>query len=217
MKGITVAMLVLGVPLLSASVVLHAAPSGKNIVQQGNGKGAVACATCHGKQGQGDAAKGYPYLAGQPKGYLIKQLQDFAAKRRENPVMQPFASALSTEEIEAVAGYFAQLPLPAHVANEAKVSSSPDGERLAKQGKWSDGVPACFQCHGSRGQGIAPHFPAISGHSEAYIKKQLGHWRQGKRTNDPNGLMKAVAVRLDESEVAAVSRYLAAQSPVKKP
>ena len=213
MKMITIFSIMLGIKLLVISTAIHAAPSGEIIVRQGNGKGAVACLSCHGERGQGNARAGYPYLAGQPVDYLIKQLEDFASNRRQNPIMQPFAKALTEDEIRAVAGYYASLPLPKTASSNNNRSSLAKGERLATKGKWSVGIPACFQCHGEQGQGVSPGFPAISGQHESYIKKQLEHWREGERSNDPLGLMQAVVAGLDDAEIAAVSRYLAAQSP----
>ncbi len=198
-----------------AASALAAPPSGKTIAQQGNGKGAPGCISCHGDKGQGNAGAGYPYLAGQPKAYLVHQLKAFADQTRKSPVMQPFASALSAEEMDAVAEYFAALPLP-KTGGKAGTADAV-GKRLATQGKWSVGMPACFQCHGDRGQGVAPNFPAISGQSEDYLKKQLEHWRKGERSNDPIGLMQSVVGHLEESEIAAVSRYLATLSPAKAP
>lgn len=202
-----------GITPLLFSALVNAAPSGETITRQGNGKGALACISCHGDKGQGNEAGGYPYLAGQPMAYLVKQLQNFANKRRHNPVMQPFAAALSEDEIKAVASYYAQLPLPNITAAKKNTSQTIKGERLAKKGKWSEGIPACFQCHGDQGQGIAPNFPAISGQPASYIKKQLQHWRKRERSNDPIGLMQAVVADLDESEITAVADYLTTQSP----
>lgn len=204
------------IPLFIFVSASQASALGETITRQGNGQGALACISCHGDRGQGNATAGYPYLAGQPADYLMKQLRDFASGQRLNPVMQPFAKALSKKEIKAVALYYAGLPFVPPTANASSKIPSESGERLATRGKWSVGVPACFQCHGDRGQGIAPVFPAISGQSAAYIKKQLEHWRQGERTNDPVGLMQAVVSKLNQEEIAAVSHYLASHSPVAK-
>lgn len=214
MNKIVMLSTLLAIKLFLISALASAAPSGETIVQQGNGKGALACMSCHGLQGQGNTAAGYPYLAGQPVDYLVKQLQDFASQRRPNPVMQPFASALSEDEIKVVARYFAKLPLPKTASSKNNNPQLAKGRRLATKGKWSAGVPACFQCHGDQGQGIAPNFPAISGQPAQYIKKQLEHWRKGERSNDPIGLMQAVVGQLDDAELTAVADYLAAQSPV---
>lgn len=186
---------------------------GLTIARQGNGQGAPACMSCHGDKGQGNAASGYPYLAGQPARYLVKQLQDFAAGRRPAEVMGPFASALSRQDMEAVASYYAGLALPG--ARTEPAADAVEGARLAREGKWSDGMPPCFQCHGDRGQGVSPVFPAIAGQPAGYIKKQLENWRDGKRDNDPIGLMQSVVSSLDESEISAVSDYLARPAELK--
>lgn len=213
MNNTAIISLLLALKLLVISNLAGASSPGETIALQGNGKGAVACKSCHGDQGQGNNAAGYPYLAGQPLDYLVKQLQDFASQGRKNPTMQPFARALSEDEIRAVASYYSRLPLPRTAASKTNNPQLAKGEQLAKEGKWSVGVPACFQCHGDQGQGIAPGFPAISGQPALYIKNQLGHWRKGKRSNDPVGLMQAVVKQLDDAEIAVVADYLATQSP----
>jgi cytochrome c553 len=82
------------------------------------------------------------------------------------------------------------------------------GERLAHNGNWDKGMPACFACHGVNGAGIAPHFPAIAGQGALYTTNQLKAWQGGSRHNDPQGLMKAVASKLSSEDVKAVSVYL---------
>jgi cytochrome c553 len=53
---------------------------------------AAACAACHGPQGQGDAARQIPSLAGQAPGYLREQMLLFKQDRR-NPGDQTLAAA----------------------------------------------------------------------------------------------------------------------------
>lgn len=197
---------------------VHSAPTqaetaGEQLARQGNGKGAPACNSCHGDQGQGNPAAGYPYLAGQSQAYLSKQLHDFASGKRANPIMAPFAKALSETEINALAGYFSGLPLPATQPVKADKKYSGLGQRIAANGKWSQGVPACVQCHGDVGQGVPPNFPAISGQAESYLKTQLTDWKNGRRSNDPIGLMTAVVKQLTTDEINAVAAYFASRSP----
>src|SRR3546814_11464046 len=54
---------------------------GRTIATSGAGA-APACARCHGAQGQGMAAAGFPYLAGQGAGYLAAQLRGFGTARK---------------------------------------------------------------------------------------------------------------------------------------
>lgn len=200
----------LGINLCVISTHLNAADAGKTIALEGNSDGATPCVACHGEQGLGNPGTAYPYLSGQSAGYLNKQLQDFASEHRTNPLMQRIASALSAEEIKAVADYYAQLPLPETSSKPENAAKNETGKALATGGKWSTGVPACFTCHGDKGQGIAPYFPAISGQPGAYLKTQLENWQQGKRNNDQAGLMQSVVGGLTDKEISAVSDYLEA-------
>ncbi len=215
MKITVVLVMMLSMQVFAISVHAAATLTGDAIARQGNGNGAPPCMSCHGDKGQGVPAVGRPYLAGQSKTYLVKQLTDFLNKRRSNSVMQPIASALTAQEINAVATYYSRLPLRAAPNKQKNGAQGTIGESLASKGKWSVGMPACFKCHGDKGQGIAPNFPAISGQSSKYLKAQLEHWQKGERSNDPVGLMQAVVEHLNDAEIAAVTKYISAQSPAK--
>jgi cytochrome c553 len=182
----------------------------RQIAQQGNGRGAVACRACHGGDGAGAAGAGYPRLAGLDPDYLAKQLADFAGGTRENPVMMPIARALSPAEQRAVAVYYAAMP--AHVpAAAAKAADEGAGAELATRGRWSQQVPACEQCHGPGGVGVGAHFPALAGQPAAYLQAQLQAWKAGTRRNDPLELMQHLTAALSDADIAAVSRWFAAQ------
>jgi cytochrome c553 len=65
----------------------------------------LRCGTCHGDSFGG--AHAVPRLAGQATGYLIGQLEAFAANRREHPQVEtPFAKI---GDIEAIAHYLTSL------------------------------------------------------------------------------------------------------------
>lgn len=49
----------------------------QRIVEQGNGRGAAACASCHGERGEGMRDAGFPRLAGLSASYLQAQLLHF--------------------------------------------------------------------------------------------------------------------------------------------
>ncbi|HUW28378.1 MAG TPA: c-type cytochrome [Sulfuriferula sp.] len=184
------------------------AQAGAAIAKNGTGAGS-ACMQCHGANGEGQAAAGFPRLAGQNRDYLVKQLTDFKAKLRTNPLMGPIASALSTTQMKDVADYYAGLPAWKPELNAApSTAQTARGAQLAHQGNWDEGMPACFTCHGESGAGIAPHFPSIAGQNSVYIANQLKNWQTGARLNDPQGLMKAVADKLSAEDISAVSAYL---------
>jgi cytochrome c553 len=198
------ALLALGVNAAQAAEV-----DGAQIARAGNGKGAVACSTCHGMDGAGMAAAGFPRLAGQNADYLAKQLRDMQQGLRSNPVMQPMAKALSDSEIVATSRFYAALPVPPAQERAPSDDVLNKGEQLANIGNWSKGVPACFKCHGAQGAGVASHFPSIAPQAASYTLAQLKAWKDGSRHNDPQGLMKTVAERLTDEDMTAVAAYLA--------
>ena len=66
------------------------------------------CAACHGIAGI-SAVPMYPNLAGQKEAYIAKQLKDFKAGKRKDPVMAPMAMMLNDEDIANIAAYYASL------------------------------------------------------------------------------------------------------------
>ena len=73
-----------------------------------------ACQSCHGPNGRGEAP-GIPRLAGQYSHYIVSQLEMWRRGYRKNDPgwqMKDPAHNLSPQDIEAVAAYFAQLPVP---------------------------------------------------------------------------------------------------------
>lgn len=206
MKRIFLLAAITCIPLSS-----QADDAAKTIAMQGNKQGATACMACHGADGGGTAAAGFPRLAGLNDAYIARQLKDFRSGKRSNPLMQPIAKALSDTEVQLVAAYYAALPVPAATPEGGDPALLRKGEAIATKGDWNHEIPACFQCHGPDGKGIEPSFPAIAGQSAAYISSQISAWKSGTRANDPVGLMKSVANKLSADQVKAVSAFLANQ------
>jgi len=176
---------------------------------------APPCASCHGDHGQGNAAAGFPRLAGLNAAYLQAQLHAFAEGRRQNPVMMPIARALTSAQITAVAGYYAGLAPSAQPAISGGPASSARGAVIAQRGIWQRAVPGCEQCHGPNGMGVGAAFPALAGQPASYIASQLRAWTQDRRPAGPLGLMPGVARRLSSADIDAVSAYFAALDPGK--
>ncbi len=203
----------------AAVACLAAAPSalaadGHDIVMNGTENGATPCSACHGEDGAGQPSAGFPRLAGLNKAYLLHQLQSFADGSRQNDTMQPIAQALSPEEMQAVASYYAQASAPKAEGEEMPGDKAVAvGQALAQNGDWSNDVPGCGQCHGPAGQGVGPTFPELAGQSATYIVNQLHDWKDGKRKNDPLGLMAGIAGRLGDDQIAAAAAYYASLQP----
>lgn len=200
--------------LLCSAGLGHAAPpaaadtaAGARIAASGTPNGASACAGCHGSRGEGMAA--FPHLAGTGAAYLREQLEAFASGQRKSPIMQPIAQGLSPEQRAQVAAYYAGLPATARAVDTEAAHPSQAGAWLATRGRWSDELPACAQCHGPGGIGVGASFPPLVGQPSAYIEQQLKAWKAGERPAGPLGLMQAIARKLSDADIKAVSDYYA--------
>nr|WP_298145501.1 c-type cytochrome [uncultured Pseudomonas sp.] len=200
---------VLATALLAISVSAQAATPAAVYTGGGANPAAMACVSCHGAEGEGMAAGGFPRLAGLSAEYMRKQLADFASGERANPIMQPIATALSAEEAQAVTTMLADKPRPKVERIGRAAAAQGVGETLALRGAWARNIPECVACHGPSGVGVGKTFPPLAGQSAQYLAAQLNAWRQGTRKNDPNDLMGHIARSLSDDEIKAVSAYFA--------
>ena len=97
-------VLLLSMPIRAATA---RAADGRDIAANGNGRDAPACSACHGAQGEGQPGAANPRLAGLDSEYLIEQLNAFAEGSRDNETMPPIAKALTPDERQAVAKFYA--------------------------------------------------------------------------------------------------------------
>jgi len=72
------------------------------------------CASCHGGNGEGEAAKFYPMVAAQHYRYLVREVVSIrdGDRRNSDPQMVQVVKDYSQSDIEAVADFIAQLPPP---------------------------------------------------------------------------------------------------------
>jgi cytochrome c553 len=171
---------------------------------------APPCEACHGTHGEGMAAAHVPRLAGQSADYLQKQLDDYAAGTRENPIMANFAKALSKPQRARFAARYASMSAP-FISGPASIDTVTllRGHQLAYQGDETKRVAACIACHGPDGMGIPYAAPYLAGQSAEYLASALNAFRQGTRKNDAGELMRSVAERLNDADIAAVAGYFA--------
>ena len=173
------------------------------VIAMGGGDGGAsnACFSCHGLDGMGDGVS-VPRLAGLDAGYLQKQLEDYAVRLRDDPVMYEAARWLDHNDRRAVSAWYAAMPVPASAAPTP-----------APPPVWT---ATCAVCHGDRGQGVGPGNPALAGQPAAYTVDQLRRWRKGQRRNDPRGVMSAAVAGLSEAEMHAIAAWLET-APIARP
>jgi len=164
------------------------------------------CSACHGLRGDDTAGPHFPYLASQQYDYLVKQLKNFQSGDRNNPIMATFAALVPPADIPALAAYFSKQPLARVPANSDALSAR--GEAIFKNGIGGGTVPGCWVCHGAHGEGRDGLFPRIAGQRADYLANQLRSFKAKERNNDPSALMRQVAGRMSDDDIAAVAAYL---------
>ena len=171
---------------------------------------ASVCAACH----TADGSRGIPtnpILQGQHADYLVKQLTEFKAGKRDNAVMKPMASMLSDDDMRNVAAFYASKTAKPGLS---KVKATVDlGQKIWRGGIAEKNVAACAGCHGPTGAGIPSQYARLGGQHAEYVSAELGLFRAGKRGNSPQ--MAVIAARMSDAEIAAVSDYVEGLNAVK--
>lgn len=181
------------------------------------------CAGCHGEFGEGGKQGEYPRLAGQPAGFIAKQLELFRARSRQNMPMLPHTEQreLPDEDIEDVSAYLAQLELPTRLPPAEQVM---DGLERLLQAKMvlniprTEGDPAvgekiynkeCRSCHGSHGVGNAEKaVPMLSGQYTSYLWRQVDKYIGKQRIHDPDSPDDELLAAFSQEELRDIFAYL---------
>lgn len=162
------------------------------------------CVACHTNDGsRGSAAN--PILQGQHADYVVKQLLEFKAGKRENAIMKGMASTLSEADMKNVAAFYAGKQVKPGFAKNKDFAAL--GEKIYRGGAADRAIPACSGCHGPNGAGIPAQYPRLSGQHADYVEAQLVAFRGGVRHNNP--VMTGVAAKLSDREIKALSDYVA--------
>ncbi len=163
------------------------------------------CAGCHAADGNSVIPEN-PKLAGQFKDYLLRQMEDFKQGKRKAPTMDAIMPLVDEKEFEALAEYFHEQKAAPGAALDPKLLQK--GKEIYTEGIVGSALPACTGCHNEDGSGTEK-YPRIAGQHPAYMAQQLMNYKSGARDNDQKGVMRAVAKRMNESEIRAVVEYVA--------
>jgi len=195
-------------PALALFVSVALAPGSAALAEGSAERGAtraVTCAACHGPDGNSVNPE-WPSLAGQHASYIAGTLQAFKKGERENVLMSSQVIALSDQDIEDLAAFYAEQAPARRTADPELVKV---GERLYRGGDQERGVSACLACHGPAGRGNLPAaYPAVAGQHSVYTVNQLNAYRSRTRKSDPNQMMRNVAALLSDEDIVAVASYI---------
>ncbi|MBU0500708.1 MAG: c-type cytochrome [Gammaproteobacteria bacterium] len=165
----------------------------------------ATCLACHGADGN-SVNPIWPKLAGQHPEYIIKQLADLKSGVRADPLMSPMATPLSDADAADLAAFFASQKTAQGTAAAEQVKA---GETLYRAGNADSGVTGCIACHGPAGAGnAAANFPQLAGQHANYLEKALKDFRAGTRSNDSNKMMRDIAGKMTDADIAAVAQYI---------
>lgn len=192
-----------------ATVTLHGKASAGMLDNEGL-RPWETCGLCHSITGISARAK-FPHLAGQPVGYLEKQLKDFRSGKRTNDggQMKEMASALSEEEINKVAVYFSRQEPP--VPDREAVDDAKSLQKIIISGDEKRRIKACQSCHG-KGRAELSVAPRLEAQHAAYLKKQLNDFKAGSRANDKDQLHMKFLGHLTDGEIADLGLYYAGET-----
>lgn len=165
---------------------------------------AATCMACHTADGT-RGAPANPILQGQHAEYIVKQLTEFKAGKRANPVMSGMAAALTPEDMVNIAAFYNSKPAVAGAARNKDTVAL--GEKIYRGGIAAKQVPACAGCHTPTGAGMPAQYPRLGGQHGDYTEAQLVAFRAGTRGNSSQ--MSAIAARMSDKEIKAVSDYIA--------
>lgn len=194
-----------------ASIAFAAEPPAKPDLAKGQTIASQVCAACHGADGNSPTPAN-PHLAGQVSEYLEKQLRNFKAAAgkkpdRDNAIMAGMVANLSPADMRDVAAYFASRKPNGGVSRSRELVFK--GQKLYRAGNPVTGLPACAGCHGPAGAGLPAQYPRLAGQYAEYTVAQLKAFHDSRRANDTNRMMRAIAAKMSDEEMRAVSDYIA--------
>ncbi|MBM3356532.1 MAG: cytochrome c4 [Betaproteobacteria bacterium] len=196
--------------MLAASSAFAQAPA-KGDPAKGERIATQLCAACHAADGNSPQPAN-PVLAGQHAEYTVKQLMDFKPQggkpaERGNPIMAGMVAGLTAEDMRNVGAYYENKKPAARAARDAELVKL--GQVIYRGGNLSKGITACAACHGPNGAGVPAMFPRLAGQHAEYVAAQLKAFRAGERANDPGRMMRMIAGKLSDKEIAAVADFIA--------
>jgi cytochrome c553 len=181
------------------------APVGTGDPVAGKSK-SLLCQGCHGEDGNSLSTL-VPKLAGQNAGYITKQVHNFQAGKRKHAIMNDLAMTVNDNDLADIAAYFSSRDI---MKGDGSTNEKA-GENLFLTGDPSRKIVACSNCHDANGKGLNPNptmIPVIGGQNKDYLSRQLINFRDGDRSNSPDGVMNEMAKSLTDTEIESLAAYI---------
>ena len=167
-----------------------------------------SCNVCHGDK-KTAMSPSYPYLDGQYKAYLVKQLSDFMSGKRQEHVMVAMTDDLTVDEVDKLTTHFAEKKRRSVTPSADRAAIALGKQVYAKRYVKGDIKSSCVGCHGAKGEGDSvSNVPALTGQKASYLIMSLYHFKYLLRTNDPDSVMRNMAANMNDTDILAVSDYI---------
>jgi cytochrome c553 len=155
------------------------------------------CARCHGADGK-PVDKTIPTIWGQQAGYIYIELRDFKRGDRKSDIMQPIASLMQRDDMQAIAEYFSKKPWP-------DLGQPRASKEIADRASNTNRSVGCTGCHFDHFQGGGT-VPRLAGLSREYLTKTMAGFRTRARGNNPG--MSDLMLATSPDDLAALAEYL---------
>ena len=134
----------------------------------------------------------------------MKQLTEFKAGKRQNPIMTGIASTLSDADMKNVAAFYAGKQAKPGFAKSKDLASA--GEKIYRGGVAGPAVPACAGCHGPSGRHSRPVSAPVRaacrlrGGPAAHVQERCAPQQRGDDQ---------IAAKLGDHDIKALADYVA--------
>lgn len=153
-----------------------------------------SCASCHLADGEGRPDGSIPRLAGQRSAIVARKLRRLARGEVDLPVMVGFARSLNDSDIDDVADFLEELPVP------VQGTADPRGAEL---------YAVCAACHGLSGEGNdGLGAPRLCGQHAPYLVRRMEESVANTR-GDADPAMAAIVAAMAPADRAAIASFLA--------
>ncbi len=181
------------------------------------------CAGCHGEFGKGGKQGEYPRLAGQPPGFLARQLHLFRDRKRPNLAMVEYVDErqMPDEDIRDISAYLADIQIPTRMPKMEGEFDALEALLLAKQVLNIPRAPGdveageriynkeCRSCHGKQGWGRQDkEVPMIAGQYTNYLWRQVDKYLKRIRIHDPDDPDDELLQDFSRQQIADIFAYL---------
>jgi cytochrome c553 len=164
----------------------------------------IGCHSIHGYKSSFPEVYRVPMISGQNAKYIVASLNAYKKGERKHPTMRGIAETLTEQDMADLGAYYEQHGNIPAVTQAPKAPSAKVSELLQKG--------ACVSCHGENfNKPIDPSYPKLAGQPKEFLYVALKSYKVENQSTwgRSNGVMGGIAKQFTNSELKAMSNYIA--------